>query len=160
MTFERFEELFDQGVLKFAEVATDSLDLSGLRDRGAKLILSHGADDEVIFPEGSIDYYERVINAMGAISQTASFARLFVTEGDVHSSCTGRGPGLSLAAGMAALMNWVENGIAPDSITAERFDLRIGTVTATRPRLRLPCRPPLPGRRRPDDASSFIPQQP
>jgi len=40
MTFERFEELFDQGVLKFAEVTTDSPDLSGLRGSGMKCLVT------------------------------------------------------------------------------------------------------------------------
>ena len=132
LSYTRFEELFDRGVTDFADLATDDPDLHGLRDHGAKLILSHGAADDVVLVDGSIDYYRRVVEAMGGMEQTATFARLFISEGDGHGTAR-LGPGLSLAAGMRALMNWVENGIAPDEVHAETFDLHTGEVLASRP---------------------------
>ncbi|MGI5502343.1 tannase/feruloyl esterase family alpha/beta hydrolase [Lentzea sp. CA-135723] len=157
VTFETFEEIFDRGVRELSEVDTDDPDLSGLRDHGAKLILSHGAVDELIFVEGSIDYYRRVVETIGGSEETASFARLFVVEGDVHSNCAGPGPGLTIAGGMAALMNWVENGTAPDSIIAERFDPDAGEVVATRPAYPYPLIPRYQGSGDPNDAANFYP---
>ncbi|WP_157183034.1 tannase/feruloyl esterase family alpha/beta hydrolase [Sciscionella marina] len=124
LTFESYEELFRQGVQEFAEVASDSADLSGLRDSGGKLILSHALNDELIFSQGSIDYYKRAVVATGEVG---GFFRLFCSPGDGHSHVDA-GPGLTIARGMAALMEWVEEGKAPDSITAERFDLELQKI--------------------------------
>ena len=135
LTFERYEELFDQGVHtpEFDEVATDNPDLSGLRDAGGKLIISHAGSDEVIPVQGAIDYYRRVVDTLGGESETRTFFRQFMAAGDVHSNVTGRWPGLTLARGMSALMEWVENDNAPDGIVGERIDQRTGEVTMVRP---------------------------
>jgi len=131
LTFAQFEELFEHSVREFAEIATDNPDLSGFRDSGGKLLITHGANDEVIFSQGTVDYYRRVQEAMGGPQETASFARLFVPYGEGHGHIL-KGPGISGATGMAALMNWVENGIAPDTLLAEKFDMSTGQVTMTR----------------------------
>lgn len=44
---------------------------------------------------------------------------------------TAAGPGVTLAAGMAALMDWVENGRAPDALQVKRYDPTGSTVTMT-----------------------------
>ncbi|GAA2234493.1 tannase/feruloyl esterase family alpha/beta hydrolase [Promicromonospora sukumoe] len=135
LTHERYLSLFDQGVREFAEVATDDPDLSRFRDSGGKLLLTHAGNDEVIFPEGTIDYYRRVQDRMDGADEVATFARLFLSPGDGHGHCTGTGPGLTLAAGMVALMEWVENGTTPESIVAHRFTRDTAAATMTRPLL-------------------------
>ncbi|WP_405539588.1 tannase/feruloyl esterase family alpha/beta hydrolase [Streptomyces sp. NBC_00075] len=131
LTFAEFDDLFDRSVREFHELDTDSPDLSELRDRGGKLLLTHGLDDEVIFAMGTVHYFRRVLDAMGGVEGTDSFARLFLTPGDGHSHVTAAGPGVTLAAGMAALMDWVENGRAPDALQVKRYDPTGSTVTMT-----------------------------
>ncbi|MEV5848455.1 tannase/feruloyl esterase family alpha/beta hydrolase [Streptomyces sp. NPDC051985] len=155
LTFERYEELFDQGVRELADIAGDDPELSGLRDSGGKLIISQAADDAVIFFQGTVDYYRRVMDAMGGEERTTSFARLFVSDGDVHGMCVGRGPGLTMAGGMTALMDWVENGNAPEVVVAERVDAATGSVTATRPVYPYPAVTRYSGSGDPDNAASF-----
>ncbi|MDQ4111593.1 MAG: tannase/feruloyl esterase family alpha/beta hydrolase [Actinomycetota bacterium] len=121
ITFDEFAQLFVQGVKEFAHVAVDDPDLSGLRDCGAKLLVTHGLDDQVIFSQGSRHYYERVFAQMGGVSATNEFARFFLTPGDGHSACIPSGFGIDLATAMIALMNWVEKGIAPDSLESRHF---------------------------------------
>ena len=71
-----FEQMWDQSVEEFgAAIGTDNPDLTGFRERGGKLLLWHGWADPVIFPEGTIDYYMRVRERMGA--GAAEFVRLF-----------------------------------------------------------------------------------
>lgn len=115
-----------------ALVATDP-DLGEFRDAGNKLILYHGWNDQVIFPEGSIDYYERVAATVGrgsdgGIGETRDFFRLFMAPGMQH--CRG-GPGPSQFDAQAAIEAWVEEGIAPDRIEASLVE--DGDVTRTRP---------------------------
>ena len=115
-----------------ALVATDP-DLGEFRDAGNKLILYHGWNDQVIFPEGSIDYYERVAATVaggedGGIGETRDFFRLFMAPGMQH--CRG-GPGPSQFDAQAAIEAWVEEGIAPVRIEASLVE--DGNVTRTRP---------------------------
>ncbi|MFD0440299.1 tannase/feruloyl esterase family alpha/beta hydrolase [Streptomyces chartreusis] len=157
LTFESFEELFDRGVAELGEIAADEADLSGLRDSGSKLLITQGVDDLIVFYQGAVDYYQRVIEAAGGEHEAASFARLFVTDGDIHGFCTGRGPGITLADGMIALMNWVENAEAPDAIVAERYDAESGAKLGSRPAFAYPMAPRYAGVGNPDESSSFVP---
>lgn len=133
LTFSQFEQLFELSVREFEEIASDNPDLIAFRDSGAKLLLSHGLNDELIFPEGTIDYYNRVIDVTGSEVDTTQFLRLFLSPGDGHGHITAAGPGLSLSSGMIALMDWVENGNAPKSIMGEKFDLSNEKITMTKP---------------------------
>jgi hypothetical protein len=160
LTFERFEELFDQGVRDLAEIASDDPNLAPLRAAGAKLLITQGADDEVLPFQGVVDYYRRVIEAIGGEEDTASFARLFVTDGDGHAMCIGAGPGVTVASGMAALMDWVEHGDPPDVIVGERVDPITLAVTATRPVYPYPMVARGQGTGDPDDWTSYAAHRP
>jgi len=54
-------------------------DLSEFRDRGGKLILYHGWNDQLIAPENTINYYAKVLETMG--SDQASWLKLFMAPG-------------------------------------------------------------------------------
>jgi len=77
----------------------------------------HGWYDELTPPEGSIDYYDRVVERMGDTGEVAEFARLFMAPGVFH--CEG-GPGFTEFDAFGALVEWVETGRAPETITASR----------------------------------------
>ena len=104
----QYEQLWDQSVEEFGSVlATDTADLTGFRDRGGKAILWHGWADQLIYAQGTIDYYQRVRERMG--DKTPGFLRLFMAPGVAH--CRG-GPGPQPTGQFEALVKWVENGIA------------------------------------------------
>ena len=110
-----------------------SPDLSDYRDRGGKLLLYHGWNDASISPEATIAYYEDVEAALALEPNpldiaTGEFARLFMVPGMAH--CAG-GIGTSEFDAQRAIENWVERGIAPDRIEAERVEN--GQVVRTRP---------------------------
>ncbi|MEE1758854.1 tannase/feruloyl esterase family alpha/beta hydrolase [Streptomyces sp. SP18BB07] len=140
LNLDNFEEFFNGAAKRFAEVATVDPDLSGLRDSGHKLLLSHAVNDEVITPWGVLGYFRNVLDKMGGVEGTRDYVRLFMGAGDAHSHIT-KGPGISLAAGMKALMAWVEEGIAPDVIAGEKFDLSEERITQTRPIYAYPYAP-------------------
>ncbi|MEZ5489665.1 MAG: tannase/feruloyl esterase family alpha/beta hydrolase [Gammaproteobacteria bacterium] len=113
-------------------------DLTPLRDQGAKLIVYHGWSDPDISPLASIEYYNQVVefieNDMGAgnrseaLVSTQDFYRLFMVPGMAH--CSG-GPGPDRFDALTALEDWVERGIAPESIIAAKVEN--GETIRTRP---------------------------
>jgi feruloyl esterase len=102
-------------------------DLTPLRDNGSKLIVYHGWSDPDISPLASINYYNQVVDfiqsEIGAASReqalagTRDFYRLFMVPGMGH--CSG-GPGPDRFDALTALENWVERGVAPQSIIASK----------------------------------------
>jgi hypothetical protein len=96
--------------------ATDP-DLRAFRDAGGKLILWHGLADAAISPIGTIAYHQAVQDRMGGPAATARFARLFLMPGMGH--CAG-GEGPSSFDALSAVVDWVVNGKAPDSLLTTR----------------------------------------
>jgi feruloyl esterase len=127
ITLEEYEQLFDQSVEEFgAVIDTSNPDLSAFRARGGKIVMWHGWADQLIYPQGSIDYYTRVAQALGG-QRTDSFLRFFLAPGVAHC---GGGPGPQPTGQLQAVVDWVEHGKAPDSLLATRTD---AGVTRTRP---------------------------
>jgi hypothetical protein len=123
--------LFQQSVELFGNVmGTDNPDLSGFKKAGGKLVIYHGLADQLIFPQGTINYYRRVQQATGDRADTTDFARLFLAPGMAH--CAG-GPGAQPDNPLNQLVDWVENGKAPKSLNGVIRDPSTGAVTATRP---------------------------
>lgn len=156
LDFSSFEELSDRGVDKLKEFACSDPELADFRDRGGKVLLSHGVNDPVV-PYGlTVEYYQKLVDACGGLGQAQSFARLFLTDGDIHGSIAGPGPGLTAASAMTALMRWVENGDAPHEIIAERVNMKTGALDATRPVYSFPAMTRYSGFGDPATASSYV----
>ena len=152
LTPARFEQYFDQSVEQYSDViATDDPDLSAFRRSGGKLLFWHGWVDELIFPEGSVDYYERVIKQAGGQGAAARFARLFMAPGVGH--CAG-GAGPLPTQELEALLKWVEDGKAPKTLPAVRRD-ESGKVLISRPLCPYPQVARYKGKGSTDDAASF-----
>jgi hypothetical protein len=123
---------------KFHDVlGTDSPDLSAFRKHGGKLITYHGWTDQLIFPQGSINYWERVLRATSGHSKNpgdltksvGEFYRLFMVPGMNH--CFGGAGAVNFGQSalvptapdprhdvFIALQQWVEQGTAPDELVA------------------------------------------
>jgi hypothetical protein len=108
-------------------MASDDPDLRDFGRRGGKLIIWHGWNDPLIVAEGSVDYYDRVVKKTGNLRRTQEFARLYMAPGVGH--CAG-GPGHQPQRAFDAVVNWVEKGIAPDTLLASRT---VQGATQTRP---------------------------
>ena len=113
--------------------ALDAIDpnLKAFKSRGGKLIMYHGWNDPAIPALNTINYFESVLTRLGR-RDTDSFLRLFMAPGMSHC---GGGPGPN-AFGQAgtevpddpdhnvyrALEQWVERGVAPERLTAIKYN--------------------------------------
>lgn len=153
MTPAAYEHSWDQSVEQYGIViGTDNPDLSKFRGHGGKAIVWHGWADQLITAEGTIDYYKRVQQQMGGAEKTAQFARLFMAPGIGHC---GGGAGPAPYGQLDALLSWVENGKAPETLPAARRD-QTGTITRSRPLCQYPLVAKYKGSGSTDDAANFV----
>ncbi|HEX6686132.1 MAG TPA: tannase/feruloyl esterase family alpha/beta hydrolase [Candidatus Limnocylindrales bacterium] len=128
-TQSRFEQLFVQSDEMFTTViGTENADLSAFRRSGGKVLIWHGQADQLIFPQGTVDYFGRVTEAMGGSGRTEQFARLFLAPGVAH--CAG-GLGPAPDNPLNALIEWVERDRAPHVLDGVRRDPS-GSIVQTR----------------------------
>jgi len=123
-------------------------DLSSFRKRGGKLIMTYGWADAVLQPMMGVNYYEQAVARNGR--DTREFFRLFMIPGMAH--CAG-GVGPDRHDAMTAIINWVEKGKAPDSMTASR--VVNDKVVRTRPLCPYPQVARYSGKGSIDDAANF-----
>jgi hypothetical protein len=90
-------------------------DLSKFKKEGGKLLMTYGWADTILQPMMGVNYYEQAMSKNGP--STKDFFRLFMVPGMSH--CSG-GIGPDRHDPMTALINWVEKGKAPESMTASR----------------------------------------
>ena len=88
-------------------------DLSGLQGRGGKMIVYHGSADPVFSPADTARWYDGLQAATDG--DAADFARLFLVPGMNH--CSG-GPATDQFDMLTPLVQWVEQGRAPDRVQA------------------------------------------
>ncbi len=91
----------------------DAANLAVLRARGAKMVVYHGTSDPVFSSDDTAAWYERLQAANGG--DAAAFARYFPVPGMNH--CSG-GPATDQFDMLSALVGWVEQGQAPQSVIA------------------------------------------
>jgi hypothetical protein len=155
LTYGQFDRLFTRSVREFSHaIATDNPDLSAFRRDGGKIVIWHGLADQEIFPQGTVNYDQRLQQAMGGAAKTNSFARLFLAPGAQHCA-SGAGPAPAPGQPLAAVVNWVELGVAPATIPGETIDPATGAVTNSRPLCLYPGLPRYTGRGPATAASSF-----
>ncbi|KAH7084600.1 feruloyl esteras-like protein B precursor [Paraphoma chrysanthemicola] len=112
MTRHEWVSAFKAGEQEFASFLNANYpDLSDFRKAGGKLLTFHGLADQLIPYGGTRDYYEKV---SARDPNVRDFYRYFEAPGAPH--CTsGQG---GVPDSFNALVNWVEKGIAPDTLVA------------------------------------------
>jgi feruloyl esterase len=129
--------------------ATDA-NLKPFIDRGGRLLLYHGWNDQLVAPVSTVHYYDRVLQTTGR-AKTADSVRLFMIPGMTH--CAG-GEGPNAFDKVDIIERWVERGQAPDRIVASHST--DGKVDRTRPLCPYPQVAAYNGTGRIDDAASFV----
>ena len=152
LTFANYESYFKLAMIQMNPMmATENPDLSAFRNRGGKLVMYHGFADQLIPSRGSIFYYDATTNYLGGgYSQTQQFFRLFMVPGMAH--CSG-GVGPQPQNLLGSVVNWVEGGVAPDTVTASKTS---GGVVTTRPLCPYPAFAKYLGSGDPNSASNFV----
>lgn len=152
LTYDNYLQFFRDTVAQVGPLmASDNPDLSAFRGRGGKLVLWHGFADQLIVPEGTIDYYDAVTQALGGgYGRTQQFARLFMAPGVGHC---GGGAGPQPTGQFQAVVDWVEKGQAPEQLIAKKT---VPAGTQTRPLCPYPQFARYVGRGSTDDAANFV----
>jgi len=122
--------------------------LNTFSSRGGKLMFWHGMSDPWFSALDTVDYYERMSKANGGADQVRDWSRLFLVPGAGHC---GGGPSLDTFDALSAMVRWVEQGSAPDNLTAtgRAFPGR------SRPLCAYPLHAQYKGQGNPDEAASF-----
>ena len=123
--------------------------LNTFSGRGGKLIFYHGISDPWFSALDTVDYYERLQKANGGPEQVRNWSRLFLSPGVGH--CQGGPAALDTVDALSAVVDWVEKGVAPESMpaTGRAFPGR------SRPLCAYPQHAHYKGQGNPEDAASF-----
>jgi len=125
LSYAQLSNAFDAGVNlqpQFGNINTDNPDLTAFKNRGGKLITVYGLSDELIPPQGTINYYNRVATQMGGLAAVQSFYKFYLVPGMGHASPNGTAnltatPPLPGHGQIYRLLtDWVEKGIEPGRV--------------------------------------------
>jgi feruloyl esterase len=122
--------------------------LNTFSGRGGKLLFWHGVSDPWFSALDTVDYYNRMTQANGGADRVREWSRLFLVPGAGHC---GGGPSLDRFDALDAMVHWVEQDVAPESLiaTGAAFPGR------SRPLCAYPLHTQYKGEGNPDEASSF-----
>jgi hypothetical protein len=129
-----------------------STNLTTFSGNGGKLIFFHGDSDPWFSPLDTLGYYRSLESANGGADAVEKWSRLFLVPGMSHC---GGGPSLDRFDMLTAVVDWVQKGVAPDSViaTGRAFPGR------SRPLCAYPNHAQYTGHGNTEDASNFTCQQ-
>ena len=104
-------ELGTKTVGPYIDMGTPNLDLTRLH--GGKILMWHGGSDQFIPWQQNVYYYNVVSDHYEGLDNVTPWFRFFMAPGVTHC---GGGIGPQPQNLFGTLVNWVENGVAPDSI--------------------------------------------
>ncbi len=107
----------DTEAIKDTQPLVDSMstNLSTFAGHGGKLIFFHGDSDPWFSPLDTFNYYKDMAAANGGLDAVSNWSQFYFVPGMSHC---GGGPALDQFDLLSALSNWVEKGIAPQSVIA------------------------------------------
>ncbi|HTM82295.1 tannase/feruloyl esterase family alpha/beta hydrolase [Asticcacaulis sp.] len=97
----------------WTDVGARSTDLSAFKARGGRLIVPHGESDPVFSLKDTLDWFDTLNQEVGG--HAADFVRVFPVPGMCHC---GGGTATDRYDMFSALVAWVEQGRAPDTVIA------------------------------------------
>jgi hypothetical protein len=141
---DEYAEVAQAGSRNIADVTDTFGDLDTFRRSGGKLLTLVGMNDQLIMPRGVVHYYREMAARYGNhdkpdFERLQKFYRLFRVPGAGHCG---------VPNALSTLVNWVENGVAPESILQQ-------TGTRSRPLCPYPQKAIYKGSGSTDDAANF-----
>jgi feruloyl esterase len=118
---DEFDIFADRQDLARASAVLDvnTADLTAFEDHGGKILMYQGWNDYPLRPQRAIDYLAAVNAANGGAKKARDFFRLYMVPGMVH--CAG-GPGAWSIDYLGPLVDWVEQGEAPEHLFGAQPD--------------------------------------
>jgi hypothetical protein len=156
VSIDEYAQVAQDGSRNIADVTDTFGNLDTFRASGGKLLTFVGANDQLIMPRGVIHYYRQMATRYSNHGQPdfkrlQDFFRLFRAPGVAH--CGGGGPNAPQPQNLfGALVDWVENGVAPDQILGQTT---VSGATRTRPICPYPRTAVYSGEGSTDDAANF-----
>ena len=153
VTHQQYADLFQQSRQEYESfLGSRDPDLSAFARDGGKMITWHGLADQLIFPNGSRNYYESVLkhfeqhdvryhstkslqreeDAQKSLKDVTDFYRYYEAPSVAHCmGGSGPYPGSMIDVGGAfeQLVSWVEEGVRPDVLDAMSDDREGGRLT-------------------------------
>ncbi|KAH7389051.1 Tannase/feruloyl esterase [Cadophora sp. MPI-SDFR-AT-0126] len=119
VTRRQYDTLYRQSINQYSSImGTSDPDLTEFKQSGGKLLTWHGLDDQLLSPNNTIEYWERVKKHDPEIDD---YYRLFEAPGTLH--CT-PGNGWFPGDAMDSLVQWVEKKVAPEHLRAKTVGLK------------------------------------
>jgi feruloyl esterase len=119
--------------------------------RGGRILVWHGADDGLLSHRDTVRTFTALQREAGEpLAESAS--RFYIAPGVNH--CAG-GDGADTIDALGAMVAWVEDKRAPDTLLASKLDRTTGATRFTRPLCRYPAYPRYRGKGDVNDAASF-----
>ncbi|KAE8372966.1 Tannase/feruloyl esterase [Aspergillus bertholletiae] len=113
------DDIFTRSKKEYNDIiGTDDPNLSAFKQAGGKMLTWHGLSDTLIFPKGTEQYYKRVEEKDPFVRD---FYRYFEAPGAYH--CSG-GVGPVPVDPLSQVVDWVENGVVPETVDALAADGR------------------------------------
>ena len=105
-------------------------DIAPFLRRGGKLLFCGGLEDSIVPVPSMIEWYEKTAAACGGLEKFAKGCRFFLMPGHAH----GAGRGMRSMGDLdAAIVDWVEKDLAPQTLTATMQDGSLMTVLPYQP---------------------------
>lgn len=130
-------------------VGAENSDLSTFKAHGGKLIMLQGLADSAVSPNGTIDYFGKVVGLLGK-DNVDDFMRFYTVPGMGH----GIGAFVPSWDPLSALDAWVSGGATPDVLVGT--DTNTATAGRSRPLCRYPAWPKYKGSGDVNSASNFV----
>jgi hypothetical protein len=152
---DEYPQVAQDGSRNIADVTDTFGNLDTFRASGGKLLTFVGANDQLIMPRGVIHYYRQMATRYSNHDQPdfkrlQDFFRLFRAPGVAHCGGGANAPQPQNLFG--ALVDWVENGVAPDQILGQTT---VSGAPRTRPICPYPQTAIYSGEGSTDDAANF-----
>jgi hypothetical protein len=127
---QTFSQVFQAGSRAVSDISDTFSHLDTLKAAGTKMITFVGGNDQFIYPRGVLNYYReqaqryKLANDVNGFEGIQKFYRLFRVPGTGHCGLSNFltsggnqvGPWPTQGADFAALVDWVENGVAPSQV--------------------------------------------
>ncbi len=126
--------------------------LTDFRKHGGKMLFVHGMSDPIFSAKDTLAYYDRLSANNGGLASTQTFARTFLVPGMNH--CSG-GPATDSFDSVQTMVDWVEKGIAPDTIAATALPTNTYFPNRSRPLCAYPKFAKYKGSGSIEDAANF-----